>query len=220
MVLVLVMWRGLLALRVVRSSPVVLAGFLVDVPDAESNMGSLVVVAMLMGGSATGAGGVAAVLMVVSLQVAFVRSSLSVLAFRMFEEPTVLAVSGMPSSGVTGLYCQSGLSCRKILLCMPTCFAVLEPMCDATFVFEFGPYLERASVNRWYSWGVHRLLLPASSVAAWAARCSLAAAACWFLTCWLTERRLGNLASQNSHTTGPASSSERVGTLAFPWVLV
>ena len=129
-------------------------------------------------------------------------------------------VSGVPSPGVTGLYCQSGWSRRKILLCTPTCFAVLEPMYEASFVFEFGPYLERASTNRWCSWGVHRLLLPTSSVAACAARFSLAAAACWFLTCWLKERRFGNLASQNSHLSEPASSFLRVGVGGLPWIFV
>ena len=85
------------------------------------------------------------------------------------------------SRGLVLDWSQFGLSLRKILLWLATCFAVFEPTSSASLMLEEGPSLARASRNSRCSPSVHKVLWTESD--AWAARCSLAAAACWFCTC-------------------------------------
>ena len=194
---------------VIGSSLEELAGFLVVVGTG-SIVGLFVVVPMVRGRSATGVGeeAVTSLLVLGSLRVAIVES-LSRLAVVCWE------VEERSSWGLVFDWSQFGLSLRKILLWLATCFVVFEPTSSASLMLEEGPSLARASRNSRCSPSVHKVLWTESESAAWAARCSLAAAACWFRTCCARDFLFGKQAPQNSHLREPASSFLRVGSGVF-----
>ena len=117
----------------------------------------------------------------------------------------VLSASLLTSGG-GWLRIHSGLSLRKILLCIPTCLADLVPTTSAMATFDEGPNLCNASTNSACSAGVHCLVLEAAATG----RSWLASAACWFLMCWPRDLSDGSISLQYGHLI-PCPSQGRHG---------